>query len=62
MTDGFDVSKWLTGSSGFASDEMPDILLALMMDNSLEMGNFIVSDATSNSECSVSKKKPRNKQ
>lgn len=52
------VSKCLTGSIGLASDESSESWVAFTMNGSLEMGNVYACDATSKSQCSVSKRTP----
>lgn len=55
MSERFAAGKWLAGSKGLASDEASDSWVAFTMNRSLEMGNV---SATSNSQRSVSKRKP----
>lgn len=52
MSDGFAVSEWLDGSHSV------DSWVAFTMKDNLEMGNVCACDATSNSQCSVSKRTP----
>lgn len=58
MGESFAVSRWLAGSIGLPSDESSDSWVAFTMNGSLEMGNVCACDATSNSQCSVSKRTP----
>lgn len=58
MSERFDVSKWLAGSAGMASNESSDSWVTFTMNDSLGMGNVCARDATSNSQCSVSKRTP----
>lgn len=58
MSKKFAVRKQVAGSIGLASEESPDSWVACTMNGCLEMGNVYACDATSSSQCSVSKRTP----